>query len=160
MEKYGEEIDSWPECTKACGIVMEAPELHLKKRKRQLQNAERHYEMPLPPNINERKKKADRLFEEEEIAAEESDETRDDEMIEDGYVVVAADGACPNQATKRQLQRAGCGLYYGKKHPWNFKEKIYGSAQGAQRGELQAAKVWAAWAFGKTKLLTDSQYVY
>ena len=98
--------------------------------------------MPYPPNLKEKgRRDTTRVLEDEDIRDSESEHNQEDEMIEEGFVVVAADGACPNQATKRQLQRAGCGLYYGKKHPWNFKEKIYGSAQGAQRGELQAAKV-------------------
>lgn len=75
--------------------------------------------MPYPPNLKEARRKRDRtnVHEVDANIEEDSDHNQDDEMIEDGFVIAAADGACPNQATARQPQRAGCGLYFGKKHP-------------------------------------------
>ena len=76
------------------------------------------------------------------------------------FQLVAGDGACPNAALSNKKRRAGCGLYYGKKHSHNSKWEVTGERQDAQRAELMAAIRWASWAWTSQTYLTDSAMVH
>ena len=82
------------------------------------------------------------------------------ERWEDGKLVVAFDGACPYQDTDPELRRSAVQIYYGEDHPANDSWPVEDMVQGAQSAEVAGATRWAQWAWGPTKLLTDSQYVF
>ena len=77
----------------------------------------------------------------------------------DGRLVVASDGACPDQQGDPRLRRAGQGLFYGDGHSCNCSWATNTYNQGAQRAEVRAAARWVAWAWGPTVLWTDSALV-
>ena len=81
------------------------------------------------------------------------------EWIEEGHLLTASDGACPNQQGLQWTRRSGQSLYYGPDHPWNCAWPTSTAAQSSQRAELEAAVRWAAWADRPAKLLTDSAMV-
>ena len=75
------------------------------------------------------------------------------------FLIVASDGACPNQQYDSRLCRAGAGLYYGEGHAMNEAWKVNTYAQSAQRGEVHAALRWVQGAWVDTQLWTDSKLV-
>ena len=84
----------------------------------------------------------------------------DDELYDDeGYLVVASDGACPDQQGDSRLRRSAQALYYGEGHACNTAWDTDTYCQGAQRAEVRAAVRWVAWAWGLTVLWTDSMLV-
>ena len=134
-----ETTKSWPACTRRCGIWTSTLEAD-KRGQVVLERMEEEYVAPFPPDVTQ------------------GDQSG--EWYEDDYLIVASDGACPNQGVAKSFQRAGWSLYYGKNHPANISDCVRNLAQGAQRGELQSAAQWVSWAWNKQKLLTDSNYVY
>eukprot|EP00959_Pyramimonas_sp_CCMP1952_P317897 6652575-Pyramimonas_sp.AAC.1 len=40
-------------------------------------------------------------------------------LLQDGFVIVAGDGACPGQASDLRLRRSGYSWYYGHNHSCN-----------------------------------------
>ena len=89
----------------------------------------------------------------------EEGETWDEAFSEDGKLIVASDGACPNQQGDSRARRSGQGLFYGEGHACNSSWPTDTYSQGAQRAEVRAAARWVAWAWGPTELWTDSALV-
>jgi ribonuclease HI len=79
---------------------------------------------------------------------------------EDGFLLAASDGSCPQQASLNSIRRTGGGLYYGKNHPANISTRVRSLAQNAQKSEVEMAVVWARLSWGKQRLVLDSQYVH
>ena len=72
-------------------------------------------------------------------------------------MVVAGDGACPNQGTK--LARAGQGAYYGNQHSHNSSFRAEGPCQSSDRAELRCLLRVLRWAPIPTEYLTDNMAV-
>ena len=89
----------------------------------------------------------------------EEGETWDEAFSEEGKLIVASDGACPNQQGDSRARRSGQGLFYGEGHACNSSWPTDTYSQGAQRAEVRAAARWVAWAWGPTELWTDSALV-
>ena len=89
----------------------------------------------------------------------EDGETWDEEFNEEGKLVLASDGACPNQQGDSRARRSGQGLFYGEGHACNYSWPTDTYSQGAQRAEVRAATRWIAWAWSPTELWTDSSLV-
>ena len=79
------------------------------------------------------------------------------ELIIDGKLVVAGDGACSDQGTT--IARAGFGAFFGEGHSHNFSDKLVGPAQDSDRAELRAFVRVVRWAFAPTLYLTDNDAV-
>ena len=69
-------------------------------------------------------------------------------------MVVAGDGAFPNQST--QLARAGRGATYGHQHSHNFSFRAEGPCQSSDRAELRCLLRVARWAPIPIEYLTDN----
>ena len=72
-------------------------------------------------------------------------------------MVVAGDGACPNQGTK--LARAWQGAYYGYCHSHNFAFSAEGPCQSSDRADLGCLLRVVRWAPTVTEYLTDNMAV-
>ena len=75
---------------------------------------------------------------------------------DDGYLVVAGDGACHHQQHSL-CRRAGYGAYYGRLHSANFSLALPGSIQNAQRAEVQACDRVLAHSWCPAEYWTDSE---
>ena len=78
---------------------------------------------------------------------------------EDGITVVWTDGASRNNQDAR-VRRAGCGIFYGTAHDFNFSCILPGLVQSNQRAELLAIVLALNRDPRSLELRTDSQYVY
>ena len=87
----------------------------------------------------------------------------DEEFVdfdEDGFLLVAGDGAAPDGQGDLRTRRAGYGLYYGKGHSHNCFAPVRGIRQNAQRAEVRAALRWIAWSWTKQAYITDSDQTF
>ena len=136
LGKYGEaELKELPACTRQCGIK------------------------PLTKDIDKEALKLKAEEEEEQFPPCREEGEVCDEKYVDGKLVVASDGACPDQQGDPRLRRSGQGLFYGDGHSYNCAWATNTYSQGAQRAEVRAAARWVAWAWGPTVLWTDSALV-
>ena len=139
IEKYGAKaLDELPKCVRICGIIPDDQQLDEKFAEIALGETEEETRTERPP------------------MPEESDEMSEDS---EGFLMVAGDGACPGGQNDMRMVRSGSGLYYGKKHSHNKYWKTQGTAQNAQRAEVDAAWRWAAWSWSKQVYCTDSAQV-
>ena len=132
--KYDKEmLKALPQCTRLCGIKTKNKEIfRLQKNLKPEEPTD-----PMPPDRHEG-----------EIW---------DGFYNNGRLVVASDGACPNQQGDARTRRSGQGLFYGKDHAYNSAWPTGTYSQGAQRAETRAPARWVSWAWGPTELWTDSQ---
>lgn len=82
--------------------------------------------------------------------------------IEDGFVQVYTDGACPNNG--QQGARAGLGVWWGHGHALNLSQRVSGNKQTNNAGEIQAVIMAITQATSvddvkKLQINTDSQFV-
>ena len=132
--KYDKEmLKALPQCTRLCGIKTKNKEIfRLQKNLKPEEPTD-----PMPPDRHEGE-----FW---------------DEFYNNGRLVVASDGACPNQQGDARTRRSGQGLFYGKDHAYNSAWPTGIHSQGAQRAETRAPARWVSWAWGPTELWTDSQ---
>ena len=136
QEKYGEEeLEKLPTITRICGIKTATP------------------------GVEEQLKNVSSIEEDEPFPPRREEGQTDDEKYVGDMLVVASDGACPDQQGHPALRRAGQGLFYGDGHSYNCAWPTDTYSQGAQRAEVRAAARWVAWAWGPTVLWTDSSLV-
>ena len=108
-------------------------------------------ECPPPPR---------RKVEEERYNCDSSEDS-ENENKEGEWIRVAGDGACPGGGSRDyRMPKSGSGLYYGKNNRHNSSWRNKGTAQSAQRAEVEAAWRWTAWAWAKQIYLTDSAQVH
>ena len=129
------EILKMPKCTWLCGTLPRSEEPDRELMKVRVREGEEEW----PPGRTEGEVKG--------------------ELYEGGYLVVASDGACPEQQGDSRLRRSAQALYYGEGHACNCAWETHTLGQGAQRAEVRAAVRWVAWAWGPTELWTDSALV-
>ena len=81
--------------------------------------------------------------------------------IEDGFVQVYTDGACPNNG--QQGAKAGLGVWWGHGHSLNLSARVTGSKQTNNAGEIQAVIMAITQAASvevkRLQINTDSQFV-
>ena len=134
--EYGKaQLDGLPNCTRLCGI------------------------MPTSEGVEQELRKVRAEERDEEYPPQREEGECEDELYIDGKLVVASDGACPDQQGHPRLRRSGQGLFYGTGHRYNCAWPTDTYSQGAQRAEIRAAARWVAWAWGPTVLWTDSALV-
>ena len=136
-EKAKEELDTLPEATKSCGIILD--DLELDEWFSRLAGAGQEEEKEWPPQGE--------------------DDCSDFSYDSEGFLKVAGDGACPNGQGDLRLRGSGAGVYCGRGSNHNPVTPIKGAAQGSQRGEVRAALRWALCACSKTVYITESQQV-
>ena len=76
-----------------------------------------------------------------------------------GRVVVYTDGASKDNQY-RSLRRAGLGVFWGPRHPWNLAEPLRGPVQTNNRAELTAVIRALESDTRPLEIRTDSMYVY
>ena len=135
MEEHGEDLLKLPMCTKRCGIIPRRNDLD--EEMKNLRPEERPERTP---------------------PLREDGETWD-ELHNKGKLVVASDGACPDQQGDSRARRSGQGLFYGDGHAYNSSWPTDTYSQGAQRAEVRAAARWVSCAWRPTELWTDSALV-
>ena len=99
------------------------------KYQRVLYEKEKRFKWTMPPDVSQ----------DNAAAAQE-------EYDEDGFLLMASDGACPGQHYCGPIQRTGGGLYVADNHVANVSVAVHNVSQGAQRGELHMIKQWVSWA--------------
>ena len=107
-----EELDTLPEATKSCGIILDDPELD--EWFSRLAGAGQEEEKEWPPQGE--------------------DDCSDFSYDSEGFLKVAGDGACPNGQGDLRLRGSEAGVYYSRRSNHNPVTPIKGAAQGAQRG--------------------------
>eukprot|EP00959_Pyramimonas_sp_CCMP1952_P021024 443324-Pyramimonas_sp.AAC.1 len=80
--------------------------------------------------------------------------------INNGFAIVAGDGACPGQASDLRLRRSGYSLYHGHNHSCNVEMPLRSVYQGAKGAEVAALRHFVSWSWGPQLYLTDSSYCY
>ena len=68
-----------------------------------------------------------------------------------GFIIVAGDGACPDDSSDHRTRRARCGLSYCARHSHNS------AVQGPCRAGIRAAMRRVLWSWSKQIYFTDSQ---
>ena len=150
IKKGRDEVLGLPRTVRMCGIIPDDQEVYKYLNKIAASEIEEDDECPPPP----RKK------EERERFNCDSSEDSEEENKDGEWIRVAGDGACPGGGNKDyRLPRSGSGIYYGKNNRHNSSWKNKGTAQSAQRAEVEAAWRWTAWAWAKQIYLTDSAQV-
>ena len=137
MDEYDHrQIEGLPTCTKKCAILTRRSE-----RGEALKDL-RAEEWP-----------------EQRPPMREEGKTWDEAFSEDGKLIAASDGACPNQQGDNRARRSGQGLFHREGHACNSSWPTDTYSQRAPRAEVRAAARWVAWAWGPTELWTDSALV-
>ena len=112
-----------------CGIIPDDQEVYKHLNEIAANEIEEEDECPPPP----------RREEERERFNCDSSEDSEDENGEGDWIRVAGGGACPGGGNQdHRLPRSGSGLFYGKRNRHNSSWKNKGTAQSAQRAEVEA----------------------
>jgi ribonuclease HI len=137
------DIESWPECLKTHGLMIRPAQVNVEG----VVSAEGKQQIAKCPLLGAKvwqwldKHIASFLCEEE-----------------DGRMKVYTDGACSDPGSIRHA-RAGYGVYYYPKCPWNVALPLGGKYQGSDRAELKAALTAAEVDWGDWLIVSDNTSV-
>ena len=136
-------VESWPRCTRDCGIFIEQRDV-----------------LDLSAELDSEEARVNELLEHWSVVHDVAGGSVPNEMInDDGQTVLWTDGASRNNQDAR-VRRAGCGIFYAAGHASNFSCFLPGLVQSNQRAELLAIVLALRRDSRSLELRTDSQYVF